>query len=216
MASKPLSTDGDHSLSGRLRWLGLLPLIFFLARLSEVWGSESLADLLWMCNIANLALALGLFAAQPAVIRSAVIWLGLGLPMWIWYLIQAGRLVPASFLTHIGALAIGLVTLASVRINRRAWLYAFVWFLLMQQLCRWITPDELNVNMSQGLRLGDITTGWERIVSAYWQFWLISTPLTALCLWIANCVLWRLFPLRAAGFKTLSVKETAIDFKKMN
>ena len=46
----------------KLRLLGILPLIFFIAQVVHYWRINELGHLLWMCNIGNLlACAWGCF-----------------------------------------------------------------------------------------------------------------------------------------------------------
>jgi isoprenylcysteine carboxyl methyltransferase (ICMT) family protein YpbQ len=58
----------------KLRLLGVLPLIFFLAQSVHYWRTRELGNLMWMCNIGNLLLAMGLFLEKPVVVRLAAIW----------------------------------------------------------------------------------------------------------------------------------------------
>jgi hypothetical protein len=208
MNQHPVSPQESLQFPLLLRLSGILLLSFFLIRLAEVWRLGTLADVLWMCNIANLGLALGLFAGQPVMIRPAVLWLGLGFPQWVWFMTQAGNYAFSSWLTHIGALAVGIVAIARVRAERRAWIYAFIWFLVIQQFCRLFTPPALNVNMAHGMQIADIHTVWQKIFTAYWQFRVTTTLLTALCLWVAGVILRRLFPPRALRAHELSVEAT--------
>src|SRR4030095_15359618 len=62
-----------------LRLLGFFPLFFFLAQAIHYWRISELGHMLWMCNIGNLLLAIGLFLNRPLLTRVAVIWLIPGL-----------------------------------------------------------------------------------------------------------------------------------------
>ena len=63
-----------EQLTARFRLLGILPLTFFLAQAVHYWRIDQLGHMLWMCNMGNLMLAVGLFLDQPVLIRVAVIW----------------------------------------------------------------------------------------------------------------------------------------------
>lgn len=149
--------------------------------------------MLWMCNIGNLLLALGLLLNQPLLIRVAVFWLIPGLPLWVWFMALRGGWLLTSGFAHIGGLIVGLFALAHVRVDRHAWLYAIVWFLAVQQVCRLITPVELNVNLAHR-----IFSGWETVFSAYWQFWIASTLAVGFGSRLMGIILLKLFPPRAA------------------
>src|SRR5262245_62813171 len=86
------------------RWLGLLPLIFFLAQADHYWRINELGHMLWMCNIGNLILALGLFFEKPVVVRLAAIWMVPGLIIWFIYVVMAYGVFFSSTLAHVGGL----------------------------------------------------------------------------------------------------------------
>ena len=72
-----------------MRLLGLLPLFFFLAQAVHYWRINELGHLLWMCNIGNLLLAMGLFLEKERVVRLAAIWTIPGLLVWFIYVVLA-------------------------------------------------------------------------------------------------------------------------------
>jgi hypothetical protein len=191
-------------LSGsRFRLLGFLPLAFFTAQAIHYWQTNELGHTLWMCNIGNLLLAVGLFLGEALLIRVAVIWMLPGLAVWAVYVVptwgmllaREARLsqfygVVASTLAHVGGLSVGLVVLRKVRMDGRAWFYAFVWYFVVQALSRLLTPAALNVNLAHRIQ-----EGWEQTFSSYWKFWCVLTVLTGICLWILGHLLQRLWPI---------------------
>jgi hypothetical protein len=56
-----------------MRLLGLLPLLFFVAQAVHYWKISQLGHMLWMCNVGNLLLAMGLFLEKRRVIRLSAI-----------------------------------------------------------------------------------------------------------------------------------------------
>jgi hypothetical protein len=187
----------------QFRLLGFLPLLFFLAQATHYWQINQLGHMLWMCNIGNLLLALGIFFEQALLIRIAVIWSMPGLVVWVlyvvptWGMLVTGRMslsefygVVSSTLAHVGGLSVGILVLRKVRMNVSAWAYAFIWYLVVQGLSHLLTPVAMNVNLSQ--RVQD---GWETTFSSYWKFWLILSALVAACLWLLGLLLRRLWPL---------------------
>ena len=173
----------------RLRLLGLLPLCFFCAHALYYWRRGEPGHILWMCNIGNLLLAAGLILSRPALVRVAAVWLVPGLFVWYWFVVRPWGLVPTSTLAHLGGLTLGMIALASVRVDRKTWAYAFAWYLFMQLVCRFFTPAALNVNVAHRMY-----EGWEGTFSAYWQFWLATTALVALALWLLVLSLSKLWP----------------------
>ena len=185
-----------------LRLLGVLPLAFFIAQAIHYWQINELGNMLWMCNIGNLLLALGLFFEQVILIRVAVLWMIPGVAVWFVYVVPTwGMLLTGEFrladlfgvlsstLAHLGGFAVGMLVLRKVRMDGRAWFYAFIWYFVVQLFSRLVTPFAMNVNLSQRIQ-----EGWEQTFSAYWRFWFVLTMLVGLDLWILSLILKRLWP----------------------
>ncbi len=162
-----------------------------------------------MCNIGNLLLALGLFFEQAILIRVAVIWMVPGVAVWFAYVVPTwgmpltGRFsypellaVVSSTLAHIGGFCVGIGVIRRVRMERRAWFYAFVWYFVVQLLSRLVTPAAMNVNLAHSIQ-----AGWEQTFSSYWKFWFVLTTLVGICLWILSLPLGMLWPATPASIE---------------
>lgn len=191
----------------RLRLLGILPLTFFVAQAIHYLDIHELGNMLWMCNIGNLMLALGLLLEKPVLVRVAVIWTIPGLIVWCVYVVPTwGMLLTGQFtwsalfgvvsstLAHTGGISIGLVALQKIRMDVTSWLYAFGWYFILQLLSRLFTPAGMNVNLSH--RVQD---GLERFFPVYWKFWLLLTLMVGVCSWLIGLALNRLWPPAPAG-----------------
>jgi hypothetical protein len=176
----------------KLRLLGILPLIFFLAQGVHYWKRNELGNLLWMCNIGNLLLAMGLFLERPLVIRLAAIWTIPGLFIWIIYVVIPWSFFPTSTLAHVGGLIVAMIALNRVRMDRMAWRWAFGWYLMVQLASRFVTPAALNVNLAHAIQ-----PGWERAFGSYWTFWLVLTVVAVVTLWLSGLFLWSIWPATA-------------------
>jgi hypothetical protein len=177
----------DRQPDTRFRLIGLLPLTFFLAQAFHYWLGGGMGNLLWMCNIGNLLLAVGLFFNHREMIRAAAIWTIPGLGIWIRYVLFEYDFVFSSALAHVGGIVVALIVLRRVRMDRMAWVYALVWYLVMQVVSRLVTDPRLNVNVAHRIQ-----TGWEATFSSYWKFWTLMTALVAFCLWAIGMLLsWR-------------------------
>ena len=172
-----------------LRLLGILPLTFFLAQAEHYWPRNELGNLLWMCNVGNLLLAMGLFLEKRRVIRLAAIWTIPGLFIWFVYVVLPWSPFLTSTLAHVGGLIVAMMALTRVRMDRTAWRWAFGWYLMVQLASRFVTPAELNVNLAHAVQ-----PGWERAFGSYWLFWLVLTVLTAVVLWLCGLFLWSIWP----------------------
>ena len=173
----------------RLRLLGLLPLFFFLAQGVHYWRIDQLGHMLWMCNIGNLLLAMGLFLEKPLVVRFAAIWMIPGLLVWFIYVVLAWGVFLTSTLAHVGGLIVAMSALSKYRMDRTAWRWAFGWYLAIQLLSRFFTLPELNVNLAHAIQ-----PGWEQAFGSYWTFWLTLTLITIVCLWLTALLLWSIWP----------------------
>jgi hypothetical protein len=192
-----------HKLTqSQFRLLGILPLAFFLAQAIHYWQINQLGHMLWMCNIGNLLLALGLFFEQAILVRVAVMWMVPGLLVWFayvvptWGMLLTGRFsytellgVASSTMAHVGGFAVGIVALQKIKMDSRAWVYAFLWYFIVQLASRLITPAAMNVNLSH-----NIQTGWEQTFSSYWKFWSVLTILVGISSWILGLLLRLLWP----------------------
>jgi hypothetical protein len=101
--------------------------------------------------------------------------------------------VLSSSLAHLGGLSIGLVILRKVGMDHWAWVYAFVWYLVMQVISRVLTPANMNVNLAH--RIQD---GFEGAFGSYWKFWWLLTFLVALFAWLFCYGFRRVWPAREA------------------
>ena len=182
------------SPGAKLRLLGILPLIFFLAQAVHYWKRNELGHMLWMCNIGNLLLAMGLFLEKQRVIRLAAICTIPGLFIWFIYVVLPWSPFLSSTLAHVGGLIVALIALSRVRMDRTAWRWAFGWYLMVQLASRFVTPPELNVNLAHAVQ-----PGWERAFGSYWTFWLVLTIVTAVVLWLCGLFLWNIWPAEGSG-----------------
>jgi len=189
MENRPSTLPQDEVPSLWFRLLGLFPLAFFLAQAAHYWRINELGNTLWMCNIGNLVLAIGLFLNNAVLIRVAVIWTFPGLVVWLVYVVLAWGVFLSSTLAHVGGLIVGIFAIGRVGMDRAAWRYALGWYLLVQFLSRLFTPADLNVNVAH-----HVDPGWQQTFNAYWKFWLVLTLLTAIILWIIGTVLHRIWP----------------------
>jgi hypothetical protein len=60
-------------------------------------------------------------------------------------------------------------------------------------LSRLITPEAMNVNLSQ-----KVQDGFEGAFNSYWKFWLVLTALVILFALMIEYLFWRLWPAKDA------------------
>ena len=183
----------DEPLEFKFRLLGILPLLFFLGQGIHYWRIHELGHMLWMCNIGNLLFAVGLFLDNRRLMRVAIIWTIPGLIIWLIYVVLEWGVFFTSTLAHVGGLVVGLFVLRRIGMDRRSWVYAFVWYLLVQFASRLLTATDLNVNLAHRIQ-----PGWDQRFGTYWQFWLVLTIVTAGTLWLVEQLFLWLCPMRMA------------------
>jgi len=179
----------QHSVSIHFRLLGILPLMFFLLQGIHYWKVSQLGNMLWLCNIGNLMLALGLFLNNAPLIRVSVLWMIPGVVVWVIYVVLAWGIFLTSTLAHLGGMAVGFIALRKVGMDRKAWLYAVLWYFALQVISRLLTPVSLNVNVSH-----IVDPGWQLTFNAYWKFWMVLTGAVAVVLWLLDLILSKIFP----------------------
>ena len=191
-----------NKLTGsQFRALGFLPLIFFVTQAIHYWRINELGNMLWMCNIGNLVLAIGMFLNHPLLIRVAVIWMVPGLVVWMIYVVLAYGVFLSSTLAHVGGILVGVVAIKRVGMDRRAWAYAFVWYLFIQVLSRLATSPVLNVNLAHS-----VEPGWRQAFNHYWKFWLVLSLVGVILLWIIGLGFHALWPARSDTGSTFSFR----------
>jgi hypothetical protein len=178
----------------RFRLLGLLPLLFFLARVFEyVYKAKTPEQILWSCHISNLMLALGIFLNLPWLIRIAAFWQILGLPPWIIDMVASKLVTPVSVFSHLGGCIVAILALWVVRAKRGSWLPSLAYFVILQQITRFLTVPGpyTNVNVAH-FAYG----GMKDLFGSYWTYWLANTAVAAVVLWAMDWALAKLFPPR--------------------
>jgi hypothetical protein len=189
MENSPPTLSDDERMSLWFRLAGLLPLAFFLAQAAHYWRINELGHMLWMCNIGNLVLAIGLFLNNPSLIRAAVIWMFPGIAVWLLYVVLAWGMFLSSTMAHVGGLIVGIFAISKVGMDRAGWLYALGWYLFVQFLSRVFTPANLNVNVAHY-----VEPGWQQAFDSYWKFWLVLTILATIIVWTIGTLLQRIWP----------------------
>jgi len=107
---------------------------------------------MWMCNLSNLLLAVGLLTQRLRLVWIATMWLVVGVPIWAWEAWVSSRLSgPHALLTHCGATVLGLYSVRVWRGDARPrWVVglASAFGVAAWVSSRFLTPEQLNINVS--------------------------------------------------------------------
>jgi len=154
--------ETDRSDSGRRTVYALLAVGFYAAHAVTLLRIGLAANLLWSCHLACVLLAAGILLRVPVLSAVALLWLALGLPLWIWSVFSGSGFHPTSTLTHVGGLLLAISTALRRGFPRGAWWRASVGLVLLWALSRIALPAHTNVNLSRTFWFG-----WEREYVGY-------------------------------------------------
>jgi len=130
-------------------FLGCIPLFAAIYTSAVSISQGKAAEILWVCNICNVILAIGLFTRHSMTIRVATLWLIIGTPLWIWDNLARGIYFTAhAFVIHIIGALIGIYAIRSVKHTPTVWKQALIFGIALQLITRFTAPAELNINVS--------------------------------------------------------------------
>jgi hypothetical protein len=104
-------------------------------------------DVLWMCNVAPVLLAVGSGIRDATLVSVATLWLGYGTPLWLLDLAGGSTLIPTSVLPHLLCPVLGVLAVRELGVPKHAWLRASAALVVVLVLARVFTPPEANVNL---------------------------------------------------------------------
>jgi hypothetical protein len=174
----------------RFRLIGALPIIIFIARLIQYIQVGAPDWVVASCHVSNLMLGVGMIFGALLLIRVAVIWLIIGLPMWVIDAVATRELWLSSIYSHVGGFLIGLYAIGKARATGKSWLPALIWFVFLQSVTRHTTAPELNVNVAHFPY--ELVRGW---FPSYWAFWPVCLAIVTAMVWIVEHMLLTLYPL---------------------
>ncbi len=145
-----ITKKSDHLIFPQ--WLTVSAILPLLAGLYASWNSisqGSASELLWVCNVFNFGLAIGLYFRHAVTLWISTLWIVAGTPLWIWDNIERGTyLTVHAFFIHVVSAVIGLISLRYVPWPSRVWYKALLAVILLQLLTRLVADPALNINMS--------------------------------------------------------------------
>lgn len=171
------------------RWIGVLPLLIFGWRLWQYLSVNTPDWILYSCHVSTLALGLAMIWGWPLIIRITVIWLMIGLPMWVIDAWVTKVIWIASIFSHVGGFFLALYAIKRVRATGKSWFPALLWFVGLQLITRYTTRPDLNVNVAHFPY-----EAFKDSYASYWTFWPVCTLVVALLVWLVEFGLARVYP----------------------
>lgn len=157
---------------------------------ATAWVESDPYDLLWVCHVGSLILALGLLTRSAHLTATAFLWTGFGVALWSLDVLNGGPVGPLTVSVHFGALA-----LAVWGARRRGWPVRLLgWqvilgILALQFVCRYVTPETQNINLAHRIR-----SGWEPGFSSYASHWLFTVGAGSIWIVVLEEGARRMFP----------------------
>jgi len=169
--------------------LGVLGLACYAAAaVHEIWIGQP-ESLWWACYVGAAAVALGLLLKWPTWNAIGLLWLLLGVPLWIIELFTGTGCHFISAFPHLGGLALGLVGVRLLGLPQGVWWKAVAALYVLHWASRWLTPEQENINLA--FRVWE---GWEAYFPSHSTY--ILSLLTLACVLFISTE----FVLRRTGF----------------
>jgi hypothetical protein len=128
-----------------------LALLAALALHAATKGLARLPELLWLCHVATVLLALGLLASSRGLVAIGFLMhVALGMPSFLIDVAFGERPSPTSWLVHVLPLVAGWFGLRHTGLPPRTWLAAWGTVLVTLVISILVTPVALNVNLMHG------------------------------------------------------------------
>ena len=127
---------------------GAAALAFVLLHAVELRGYGELEDLLWACNVACVALGVGLIARRRELVAGGTLVLAVGLPLWVLGVATGERFMLTSVLVHAGGLALGVRGVARLGMPRGIWWKTLACHCALIPLARALGSPTRNVDLA--------------------------------------------------------------------
>jgi len=156
------------------RALGLLPFAFYAAHAASLMSDGLAPHVLWSCHLANLILGAGILFRSPSLAGTGLLWLVIGLPLWVVEFTGGGDFHWTSTLTHVCGLVLSVFAVRAAGMPRGTWWKAAAGLGVLWLLCRAVTPPDANVNLSHRHWFG-----WEERLLPYPLYLVVVLALAA-------------------------------------
>jgi hypothetical protein len=167
--------------TGRLLACGGLAALAFLAHAAHHIFLGSAWDVLWLCNVAPIGIAIGCLARRRSWVAVALLWETFGSALWLIHVAAGASWIPTSPLVHLLCPVLALLAARELGWPRRAALHAVLGMAALVGLTRAVAPPPLNVNVAFA-----VMQGWEGIFPRYDAFAALVFASASAIFWIAD------------------------------
>ena len=151
------------------------------------------SNALWACNVATVLVGVGLLARAPAANAIGLLWVSVGLPLWLIDLAGGSPFLATSSLIHLPPILAGAWGARRMGVPRGSAWRAFAALAALQILCRLITPPVENVNMVFAME-----PTWQKLFPSYFWNYLAGCALHAGAFLALEPLYRKLLPVSAA------------------
>ena len=158
-----------------MTWLGLLVLACVCVHGGNHLLHRRPADLLWACHVGAAAVGIGVLLRSAVCDAIGVLFLLVGVPLWILDVATGGEFIPTSVPTHLGGLVVGLLALKNMGPPAGVWWKAALALAVLVGVCRLLTPAPANVNLAFA-----VPSGWRSYFPSHrWYLIGLGTAVSA-------------------------------------
>lgn len=150
------------------RWLGCLPIAFFVIHGSRHVFAGHAYELLWLCTVSCFLVGVGILARSVRLTAAAGLWLPLGTVLWIFDALRTSDWMVTSALTHVGGLLVAVVSLRKTGFPAGSFARATALGMAVQLVSRLLSPRAANVNVAHF-----IYPGSEAYFPSYRVYWCV-------------------------------------------
>jgi hypothetical protein len=146
--------------------LGIAGISFYAIHAGQYIARRQPEHVLWACHLGALAVGAGLLCRQAGWAAVGLVWLVVGLPLWLYDLRAGGGFLPTSLLTHVGGLALGLLAAKRLGVPKGLWWKCVAGLVPVYLASRLLTPPGANVNLAHRTYSGFEAVGYPLYVAA--------------------------------------------------
>jgi hypothetical protein len=135
-------------------------------------------DVLWVCTVSSLLIGAANLARSAQLNAIGLLWLTLGVPLWLIDMASSHQWMPTSFVTHTAGPVLGLVTAWRLGFPRRSWWKALAAHVALQQFTHLTTPPDRNINVAFAVHPTALP-----LTTSYPLYWSVMLVICGLVYW---------------------------------